>query len=338
MTLQEHREKAFKHLVREHQKYGHFPTLDIYPNYAPKKDRGWHYLYRSPFVHMSVLDSLLNAGFKQDDEIIKNAAAVLLQFKEPGDLWRYWNVNEAEFPTFSDVDQTSISSFALNKLGYTFNNKKILYSRIAATGEIHTWINADWKLFKMNPYLYFWLSYHNRKVQPILHQWKWITLQDHEPCIVANVVAYLGSNSKTKKSIEYVIDGWINDKKINYQHYDNKIILAFHIARAFKEGITEFEQIKESILDYIQSESSTFTFPELLLAYLCHTYFQSERNDKLQLKNMLLDKINEGTPYFEHFPYTTEKKKEYYGGSNSLTCAWFLEVTHDWNEQHKHSV
>lgn len=329
-NISEHRKKAYEYLKKIHHEYGHFPLLDYYPNYEAKKDRGWHFMYRSPFVHASVLDSLLNSGFEESNLLIKKAVNSLLEFREPGDLWRFWNVYEAEHPTFSDVDETSISSFALEKLGYKFKNKKILYSRIQRSGEVFTWINADWKVFRINPYVYFWLKIHNRKVMPILKNWKWITLYDAEPSIAANVVAYLGQNEKTEPIIEYVIRCWNNDRIENYQHYDRKIIFAYHVARAHNYGIESFYILNNSIKRFIIKNIDNFSFPDILLSYLSIYYFNRKDEFLDHVKQLIKNKIMKKNAIIEPYPYTTEKKNVYYGGGGCLTAAWFLEVTKDW--------
>lgn len=329
-SILEIRKKALSYLETIHIEYGHFPLFDFYPEYAPKKEWGWHYMYKSPFVHASVLDALLNAGMDPNSTLIQNAAKVLLDFREPGDLWRYWDVYEAEHPTFSDVDETAISSFTLQKLGYSFKNKKIIYSRIQKSGEVHTWIYSDKKLFFTNPYIYFWLKHRNKRVLPILHQWKWIALDDHEPCIAANVIAYLGDNEKTSKLSTYIINGWMHDKRENYQHYDRKIILAYHIARAIKEGASSLLVLKSSVLEFIQSDLSDFSFPELLMAYLTVYYLDNTNPLIYLLKNDILNQLKDNEKFKQPYGYTTEKKKEYFGGSGALTAAWLLEATKDW--------
>ncbi len=165
---------------------------------------------------------------------------------------------------------------------------------------------------------------------PILNYWKWITLDDTEPTIAANVLAYLGENEKTKQLIEYVIDGWNNDKKENYQHYDRKIILAYHISRAYKEGVNSLCELKESVFTFINNDLHDFSFPEILMSYLSIYYFDPKHPLLNKIISLIEKEIFEREAYKEPYPYTTEKKKVYYGGSGALTAAWFLEVTKDW--------
>lgn len=324
------RDSAFQYISSMHKKYGHFPMFDFYPNFEEKKNRGWHYMYRSPFIHCSTLDSLLNAGFDEDNELIREASRMLLEFREPGDLWRFWDVDEAEYPTFSDVDETSISSFALQKLGIELNNKEILYSRIKDTGEIPTWIYSDFRIFLINPKVYFWLLFKNKKVKPILNDYKWITLGDAEPTIAANVLAYLGENSKTKKMLKYVIQAWQNGSNDHFQHYDKEIIFAFHIARAFKEGVNSLIELKESLIHFIQDNLEEFSFPEILMGYLSIFYYDANHPFLKSICQKIENELLKSDIFMEPYPYTTEKKKIYYGGSGVLTSAWFLEVTKSW--------
>jgi hypothetical protein len=325
------RGKALAFLQDQFQTYGHFPLLDYYPVYEPRKDKGWHFNYESPFVHTSVLDALINAGFSRSEKLIQGAAEYLYRLREPGDLWRFWKIHQAEHPIFCDVDETSICSFTLRKLGYRLNNQKILYSRIRADGAVPTWIEADTKLLLINPISWVWLKYYDRQAMPTIRQWGWVTFDDAEPAVAANVIAYLGYNKLTEQVYSYVVRGWYEVSEVDYQYYDKKIILAFHIARAFKEGVLQFKEMQQPIREYLISHVESFSFTELLLSYLSLYYFDKHHNDLGSLKNKLLRRMNHNEDIiYDNYPYTTEKGRIYFGGGGCLTAAWFLESSKDW--------
>jgi hypothetical protein len=324
------REKAGRFLLAHYETYKHFAIFEYYPSFETKKDKGWHYTFSSPFLHANVMYALLNGNFDLLDEILHKSVDFLLDFKEPGDLWRFWKVKEAEHPVFCGADDTAICSIVLEKLDHKLNNRKILYSIIRKDGAVLTWIKPDLRLLLLNPVAYFWLKYFDRLAMPQIDYWGWISFDDAEPSITANAVAYLGENEKTIPAINYLIRAWRNDRAENFMYYEKKIIFAYHIARAYKEGCKSLGVLKESIVSYIESESGNFVFAELLMAYLSLSYFEEVSPLILNLKSRIIAEIELRDAFADNYPYITAKNRVYYGGAGALTAAWFIEASADW--------
>ena len=324
------REKARQFLLDHYDTYGHFAIFEYYPTFEIKKDKQWHYTYSSPFLHANVMYALMNADPKAFKEILKKGAAFLIGFKEPGDLWRFWNVNECEHPVFCGVDDTAISSIVLQKLNHQLKNTAILNSRIRKDGAVLTWIKPDLKLFLINPFAYLWMKYLDRYAASTINYWGWISYDDAEPSITANVLAYLGENEKTLPVLEYVINAWNNDSADNYMYYEKKIIFCFHLARAYKEGCKSLDVLKKSIAVHIENELNNFVFAELLMAYLSISYYEGEEILLKKIQHKILSEINSRDAFTDNYPYITAKNRVYFGGAGALTAAWFLEATNNW--------
>lgn len=323
------RRKALSFIKSQMKQYGHLPKFEFYPEFEGRKHKGWHYTYRSPFIHANALYSLMNAGSDIDQDFLDEAAKILYDFRERGDLWRFWDVYEAEFPTYSDVEETAICSFILEKFQYQLRNKPLLYTRIRPDGIIPTWIIADWKIFKIQPLTFFHLKIRDKNVEPIVKHWKWITKDDTDHNVAANMLAYLGVNEKTSNSLKYLLEAWHTVPVEEYHYYDKKIILAYHIARAYREGIFQVEVLKHDILQLIQSELANYVYPENLLAYITLSYLNIENETTLQLKNKIFEGIKD-EQYLLPYPFTTEKLRVYFGGGGSLTAVWFIEASQNW--------
>lgn len=328
--LKSARDRAIQFIHNHHDLYGHFAILEFYPTYDGKKHKGWFYTYSCPFLHANVMYALINADVFKHKDLLKRAASFLFTFREPGDLWRFWKNSEALHPVYCGVDDTAVSSLALRKLDYTLNNHEILYSRITKSGAVLTWIIADLKLFFINPISFCWLKYNDRLAIPTEKQWQLLAHDDAEPSISANVLAYLGESDRTKTLVNYLINSWENDNAGNYVYYEKKIIFAYHLARAYKEGNKSLEAIKKSAVEFVESNLTQFVFAELLMAYLCISYFEGAPALINDIKSRITQEIMLRDAFTDNYPYITEKKRIYYGGAGVLTAAWFLEVTKDW--------
>ncbi len=324
-----YRERAYQYLVETHKEYGHFPIFEDYPFFDLKKDKGWHYTFRSPFLHANVMYSLINSNIDKSEVLLNKAALFLYNTKEKGDLWRFWFNGEAEYPVAIGTEDTAISSIVLRKLNFKLKNRSILLSRINKNGSILTWVNPDIKLFFININSFFSLLKH-RKNERITIEADMFNYFDAEPTISATVLAYLGENKKTKKVVDYLIYSWTNEIEDKYQFYEKNITLAFHLARAYNEGIISLHIIKDSVFDYIMKHHSSFSFPEDLIAYLTLKYFKFEHELLLILKKRILEKVKNRDAFTDFYPYITSKDRVYFGGGGTLTAAWFLEASKDW--------
>jgi hypothetical protein len=314
-----------------YDEYGHFPIFEHYPNFKEKTNKGWHYTYRSPFLHANVLYSLLNTGMNKSDLIIEKAAKFLMEFREPGNLWRFWANGDAEYPVECGTEDTAICSLVLQKLGFKIRNRNILLSCINEDGSILTWINASYKFLLTRPLSFIWLlaykKYSKKTVEADM-----LSYTDAEPVITATVVSYLGEYKPTLKVITYLIEKWHSFSVHDQQFYNKKIIFAFHVARAYKQGCRGLVVLQKEIDDYIAENLESFEFAEVLLAYLSINYLGG---DELLLKNIrfkIINEINVREAYTDNYAYITSKNRVYFGGGSCLTAAWFLEVTKDWND------
>lgn len=326
--INEIRQKAFNVIKDDISQYGHFSSKEFYPNFEPKKDKGWHYTYPSPFIHSNVMYSLVQSGQKDLAEMgiafLKNVAIQEL-------LWSFWDVYNCQHPVPPDVDDTAIVSLVLSKLDYEINNKDLLLNNIDNNGNIGTWIKNSYKLLWKHPKLFFQLMKNEKKVSETqeLGMFNW---EDNEVGVAANVLMYLGEGNETEKAIKKCIDNWRNNK--TGQYYDKKIIEAYHLARAYNEGIKSFEIIKNEIKEYVEQEIDSFEFAELLLSALILSYFDEGEsilgiNIRKRIINAIISEDLENL--FYHYPYFTSKDRIFFAGSSSLTAAWFLEVVSYWN-------
>lgn len=329
-TIQEAQKKARQFLIDHYQQYHHFAIFEYYPSFEGKKDHGWHYTFRSPFLHANVMYALWNADPHSFKELLEKGAQFLMEFKEPGDLWRFWKVDEAQHPVFCGVDDTAISSLVLRKLNYPLNNVAILQSRIREDGAVLTWIKADLKLFFLHPVAFCCLKYYDRLAMPQIDYWGWISFEDAEPAIVATAMAYLGENKKTMPVVQYLLDAWNHDKAEHYMYYEKRIVLAYHLARAYKEGCKSLGVLNPSICAYLSQELDNFVFAELLIAYLSVHYFEGDAALLQELQARITAEIKRRDAFMDHYPYITAKNRVYYGGAGALTAAWFIEASATW--------
>lgn len=306
-----------------------FPTFEFYPNQNTSK-KDWHITYPSPFIHSNILYSLMNSSVINED-LIKKGTLFLLKSAEKGGVFRFWKLENSLNKVPPDIDDTAMCSFVLEKEGHKLNNKKILLKNIKNDGRLLTWILPSWNLLIVNPYLCLKLLFEKKAVantikSGMLHQ------TDTEVGVAVNALLYLGENKYTKKAIEYCITVWENDND-KHHFYEHKIVIAYHFARAYKEGITTFIKVSNTIEKRIQKEKDTYSFAELLLSYLCLKYFKTNDSLTNEIKALIIKNCETNQTLFENYPYFTSKDRNYCAGSYCLTASWFLEATQDWTDE-----
>lgn len=320
------REKAISILEKEMNENFEFPTYEFYPNHQEQL-KGWHTTFPSPFVHANILYSLINSGISNSD-LVNKGIRFLQTTVEKGGVFRFWKLENSLNKVPADIDDTAICSFVLEKTGHQINNKKILLKNIKKDGRLLTWITPHFDLFLTNPILYFrFLS--EKKVISHTIKSEMLHPDDYEIGVSANALMYLGENKQTEKAIAHCIASWEEDNDTNH-FYESKIVVAYHLARAYNEGITAFKCISNSINKLIQLNKDTYCFAELLLSYLCLHYFDGNDSLKKEIKELIIKASNSDINIFEHYPYFTSKDRNYYAGSYCLTASWFLEATKDW--------
>ena len=312
-------------LIRDSiDQFGHIPTFQNFPNFEQKRDKGWHYTYPSPFVHATAIYSLLNSGSEQAKNLAMENVAFLKDTMETGGLWRFWKLNDCENPVPPDIDDISICSFVLEKLGFAVDNKRILESNIDQEGHILTWIFPSVSMLFSNPMTYYSLHRTRHIIKPTVDSGM-LHPSDSEIGVSANALMYLGENTTTEKAIQKCIDDWRNSCD-SFNFYGSKLVVGFHLARAYNEGIGQFIELKESILKMINDELEHYQFPELLIAFLTLNYFNHRDEVTSYIECRIKNHCLLPNHVFDHYPYFTSKDRVFFAGSRCLTAAWFLEV------------
>lgn len=303
-----------------------FPTFEFY-NISEAKNKGWHITYPSPFIHANILYSLLYSD-PRDNELLQKAKLFLLSSKETGGLWRFWKLENCQNGVPPDIDDTSMCSFVLEKLGHTINNRDIILKNIQNDGRFLTWILPNLSMLIHEPLLAIKLLSEKRIISKTIKAGM-LHPNDSEIGVAANALMYLGESDSTKHAINYCIAAWKNNTD-SHHFYEHKIVIAYHLARAFNEGVSSFIELSNSIENLIKNELDNFCFAELLLSYLTLKYFKTNSLLLNEVKNKIISKCQDNVELFEIYPYFTSKNRNYCAGSNCLTASWFLEATNDW--------
>ena len=130
--------------------------------------------------------------------------------------------------------------------------------------------------------------------------------------------------------VQYLLDAWNHDKAEHYMYYEKRIVLAYHLARAYKEGCKSLGVLNPSICAYLSQELDNFVFAELLIAYLSVHYFEGDAALLQELQARITAEIKRRDAFMDHYPYITAKNRVYYGGAGALTAAWFIEASATW--------
>lgn len=329
--LERLRSLALDSILEQQKDDGEIPSLEFYPFLEERKDLGWHYRYPSPFIHSCTMMSLLDVREEKAETILKKGTTWLLNRRKPHDLWRFWDGKNIENPVPYDVDDTSVCSFVLESRGHRTKGYKILEHYIAVHGEAQTWILPKKHLFPKFPLTYLQLKRIEGTYQHVIAEGM-LSPDDQEPSIMANVLTYLALHKSQLAEVvaSKVIDGWY-DPNASFQFYENRLILAYHSARAYSNGIEELAKIKYDCLEFIEKSLGRLQLEQRLLAVLTMKFFGFEERAKSVLLQVLGD-LEE--PYvWKPFGYFTSKNRMFFAGSAALTAAWFLEASNMMNDQ-----
>ncbi|MDB4061258.1 cytochrome P450 [Vicingaceae bacterium] len=326
-------EAVRKHIIKlikvTQLKTGEFPTYEYYPNTEELRQKGWHITAPSPFVHANVVLSLINLKNVGLESVIEKGTEFIRSQKEYGDVWRFWQLGVGVNNVPPDVDDTAICSAVLESIGKKLENKKLLEANITANGVLKTWIYPKLIDFFMRPRLSYKWWREKQYYQPTIDA-NLLNLNDYELGVMANTLLYLGENSTTKTSVEFCIDLWKENKDTNH-FYNNEMVIAYHLARAYKGGVDSFEKLSADILEQIEVRFNTLFFPELLLAGLCIKYFKLTTDLKSQIAERVRSTVIEEDFVFPQFEYFTSKDRNYVAGSPMLVMCWFLELSEEWD-------
>ena len=280
-------------------------------------------------MHANVVLSLINLKNIGLESVIVKGTEFIQSQKEYGDVWRFWQFGSAANNVPPDADDTAICSAVLESVGKKLENRKLLEANIEANGVLKTWISPKLSDFFVRPRLSYKWWREKQYYQPTVDA-NLLNLNDFELGVMANTLLYLGENSITKPSVELCIDLWKDNKGTNH-FYNNDMVIAYHIARAYKRGIASFEKLSADILERIEIRFNTLSFPELLLAGLCIKYFKLTTNMGNRIADRVKSSVVEEDFVFPHFGYFTSKDRNYVAGSPMLLVCWFLELSEEWD-------
>ena len=324
-SIKMRRQAALQLIRAEAGAFGHVPTYQNFPHFEPKKDKGWHYTFPSPFVHANVLYSLLNSRDDKAMVLARDLSGFLVDGMEKGGIWRFWPLDNCENPVPPDVDDTAICSFVLRKLGSPVDNEEILRSRITPDGRLLTWIMPDGRLFWKSPLLLWRLWREKQQVLPTLASGM-LHPDDAEVGVTANVLMYLGEGQETEPVVQRCISDWRSGTDA-FNFYENGIVVAYHLARALHEGISGFGILKDDLVQLIEKESPQQSLPELLLSALSLRYLGETGSLTDYVTARIINHCITEKEIFVNHPYFTSKDRVFFAGSPCLTAAWFLEAT-----------
>ncbi len=305
---------------------GSFNTYELYPVVKPQDD--WSKLAdSSPFISANILHALMMTENPSIQSNIEKGGLNLLHHKERGDYWRFWPLKSKQHPVALDVDDTSICSFVLQKLGYKLNNKKVLSYNINEKGYFNTWIQPTWRILLSNPILYFGLVHDYNLSKPTVAAAEF-SFDDYEPAVAANVLLYMGDNIQTRLCMQLIIEE-IRNSKIKLEFYADEVIVYYHVARAFANGVEYLGTLSEVITSRIEKRFSKNQKIETnlhkALAASVLGYFQSSS----LLASKLIEEISNTCGKNNDWkcePYFASKDRNFLAGSPELTAAFFVEA------------
>lgn len=322
--LSQTQHRAIEVLQKAQSKYGHFASLENYPNIAPTE---WYYTYPSPFIHANVMCALINLTHPDIPNLLKDGKAFLIREMETSGTWRFWKKEVCKNPVPPDLDDMAICSYVLNRLNKYPENKNLFYKNINHENKLLTWIFPSFSLLFKSPKLAVELYKSRNLINPTLHGGM-ISKDDNEIGVTLNALLYLGENEKTYGLIQTCISSW-RSQLDSKNFYDNDLVIAFHFARTYHSSIPSLVEVREEILDSVKKMQHLRSFPEYLLVNLIAQYFKDPVLEKTS-KEAILKLLLNGKEPFEPFRYFTSKDRNFYGGSDCLTAAWFLEATQNW--------
>ena len=155
-----------------------------------------------------------------------------------------------------------------------------------------------------------------------------LNYDDYEPGVEANVMMYLGKQTPDS-IVKKLIADW-NNGKFPMQYYNKKIVVAYHISRAYKKEIKELGKIKDSVVILINDEYESYTTPELLLAIIVLNNFNEKDSLSVAIRKRILNQLAPDAPEWENYSYFNSKDNVFNAGSSALTASWFLEASNNW--------
>lgn len=247
-------QEVLNYVIASQQADGGFPTYEYFPVWKPQN--GWTVLpTSSPFITSNILYSLLEIGDNSLDAVIQKGCSFLLDNMEFGGYYRFWPFKSKQHAVPLDMDDTSVSSYILERCGKPVDNKAILHLNRNAKGYYYTWLVPAKFLLKQQPKMAarFALACAQGVFTRILRHYFYT---DYEPGVAANALLYLGQTPETQPCIQLIIDE-ILANKYHLKFYEDELAVYYHIARAYKHGITNFGVLIPTIMQRIKTRIST---------------------------------------------------------------------------------
>lgn len=180
----------------------------------------------SPFVTTFVLYSLKDVKDKRVEIMKKKAIEFLLREKEKGGIWKFWtSKNRKKLPP--DLDDISTISFVLkiNNIDFEDNTQLILNNK-NKDNLFLTWLKG-------------WKNNTTWWVKP------WISKEDVDCVVNANVLLYLGKNDP---DVCPFINRVIRSGKPRTIYYPHKLALYYMVSRAYQNNVRLLGKEREMII------------------------------------------------------------------------------------------
>jgi hypothetical protein len=313
--------------ITSHQETdGSFPTYESYPVVNPAA--GWTKLPdSSPFITANILFSLMQLKDAMLDTVVQKGVKSLISIKEGNGFWRFWPVKSKQHPVPLDMDDTCIVRYILTRYGHRFDNDKVLLNNKNKEGYFETWLKPRFS--------YLWIAPEEgagflkdyiiaRPTQKLKH----FAYNDKEPAVAANALLYFGENEHTKACIDLMI-AELKSTTITKQFYEDDIVVYYHIARAFANGVQSFGELGTIIANKILARfnSETSSINDMLSAMAANVLLDYKTETAQAQK--LIDSIAQGKSFpdkWQSHAYFCSKDRNFLSGSPGLTAAVFVEA------------
>jgi hypothetical protein len=304
---------------------GEFKTFLYFPG---KSENGWIYSGPSVFLTSSIAISLLNTDNFLAKNIREKAALFVRSQMEPSGLWRFYPHNGLfKFNTPMDVDDTCLASYLLKKCNIKFpENKEYILKQIDRKGNFYVWFLPRLR-YLYSPSFFINLVFDLRYSFPIFFPLKGrttaplIKYNDYEHAVSSNAVLYLSKTKETQKTINHITEDVLFGNEHNMFFYPDFLFTLYHISRAYNEGISDFENLKQKVNSYFlvnkQACSSNILNKAISIITLLNFKINSNLVDEFLSDIIKADKNEIAAPY----AYFCTKDRNMVGGSAEFTCA-----------------
>ena len=317
---------VIRFIISQQEPDGSFPTYESYPVVNPAAS--WTKLPDpSPFITANILFSLTQLDDSRLNIPVQKAIQSLMVLKEGIGFWRFWPAKSRQHPVPLDMDDTSVVSFIMARCGHHFNNKRILLNNKNSDNYFETWLKPRLSNLVTSPLVTYNFLNDCLQALPTKRAGR-LAFNDKEPAVAANVVLYLGENEETKSCIAQIITE-VNSLVIPMQYYDDEIVVYYHIARAYINGVKSFGQLGQVMAARIcaRFNNAVLSDNEMLCAMAANVLL--DYNLERALAERLIASITDGKSYPDKWlthPYFCSNDRNFFAGSPALTAALFVEA------------